>query len=167
MTPSKQCLIKTINMKTISPSEEIWNRASASPKYGEISLQMPSSPLTFWRASPYEDKLKRSEKRQDVHHERDLELNLLKEEPYRGSMWHDVPTNGFDLKPGQKLLSCPLEWHQTTSHNYIKKKWINKYRRKRNTWVQSHWFSWWRIHGVSSSWRSLNKKNKIKGLWSK
>jgi len=108
-------------MKTISPSEEIWNRASASAKYGEISLQMPSSPLTFWSASPYEDKLKRSEKRQDVHHERDLELNLLKEEPYRGSMWHDVRTNGFDLKPGQKLLSCPLEWHQTISRNYIKK----------------------------------------------
>lgn len=49
-----QVVQKNQSLTSATPSAEIWNRASASARHGElITLQIRSSPLPFRRASLY------------------------------------------------------------------------------------------------------------------
>lgn len=98
---------------SVTPSEEIWNRASASAKHGElITLQIRSSALPFRSASLYKEtngEIRTEEARQDISQwKRSWTHYAFKRGPCCGSMRHDVPTNRFDLRPSKHCWAIHL-----------------------------------------------------------
>jgi hypothetical protein len=95
------------SLTSVTPSDDIWNLASASARQGElITLQIRSSPLPLRRKSLIQRR-----------HTWDNEgLNKIKwrcyvtwcSSPSCGSMSHDVPSNGLDLWPSKHCSTIHL-----------------------------------------------------------